>query len=179
MMNNVRKKIEENRNLFDDKEPSFGHTDRFEALLKKQVQPEAKHAKRIKFISIFSVAASIAVLIAVAIRVYTPGDVGDSIPAPTEINASDEFRTTNSFYNQQMEEKIADIMCKLAYTDSENQQRLTRDIQRIVDSNEDFVKEIAKNEDQEMALHYLVKHYKTNINVLENIDEKLGKYTKC
>ncbi|NDV95618.1 hypothetical protein D0T84_11945 [Dysgonomonas sp. 521] len=178
-MDNIRKKIEGDRDLFDDKEPSLGHAGRFEALLKKQVKPEAKRAKRVKLISIFSVAASIAVLIAVAIRVYTPGDIGDSIPVPTEINASDEFRTTNSFYNQQMEEKIADIMCKLAYTDSENQERLTKDIQRIVASNEDFVKEIASNEDQEMAIHYLVKHYKTNINVLENIDEKLGKHTKC
>jgi len=178
-MNDLRKKIEQNRDLFDDQEPSFGHMERFEALLNNQTEQKHKHTKKVRLITLLSVAASIAVLIAIAVRFYSPGDGGNGIPTPEVISATDEFNTTNDYYNQKMEEKIADIMCKLAYTDPENQARLTRDIQRIIDSNNDFISEIAKGEDKEAAIHFLVKHYKTNIDVLENIDEKLGKYTKC
>jgi hypothetical protein len=178
-MNDIRKKTEQYRDLFDDREPSPGHAGRFETLLKNRNGQEYKHKKKARLISILSVAASITVLAVIAIRFYTPGDSSNGVPAPEIIGAADEFKTTNDYYNQKMEEKITDIMCKLAYTDSENQARLTEDIQQIVDSNNDFINEIAKSEDKEAAIHYLVKHYKTNIDVLKNIDEKLGKYTKC
>ena len=35
-MNDIRKKIDRNRDLFDDQEQSFGHMERFEALLKSK-----------------------------------------------------------------------------------------------------------------------------------------------
>jgi flagellar basal body-associated protein FliL len=178
-MDDIRKRIEQNRNLFDDQEPSSGHMERFGMLLKNRNEQEHKRKKKARLITILSVAASIAVLAAMAVRFYTPGDSSNGVPAPEIISAADEFKTTNDYYNQKMEEKIADIMCKLAYTDSENQARLTKDIQQIVDSNSDFINEIVKSEDKEAAIHYLVKHYKTNIDVLENIDEKLGRYTEC
>ncbi|MDR2950484.1 MAG: hypothetical protein LBV71_14945 [Prevotella sp.] len=176
-MNDLRKKIQENRDLFDDKEPSAGHMDRFEALLKKEQKP--KSTKKVRLISILSVAASIAVLIAVAIKFYNPETMNDNIPPTATIEASEEFKTTNSYYSQQMEEQIADIMCKLAYTDTDNQAQLTKDLQKIMDNNSDFINEMAQNEDQETAIRFLVKHYKANIHALENINEKLGKYTKC
>jgi hypothetical protein len=170
-MNDGRRQIQEHRYLFDDQEPQAGHTERFDALLKKEKKPKSK----VKLISLLSVAASIAILITITVKYYTPQAVDNDIT----IEVSEEFKTTNNYYSQQMEAQIADIMCKLAYTDADNQAQLTKDLQRIKDSNSDFVYEMAKNEDQEMAIHYLVNHYKANIHVLENINEKLGRYTKC
>jgi hypothetical protein len=178
-MDNIRKKIEQNRDLFDEQEPSPGHMERFGALLKNRNEQERKPEKKARLIALLSVAASIAVLAAIAVRICAPGDNSAEAPVPAIISTADEFKAANDYYNQKMEEKIANIMCKLAYTDYENQALLTRDIQQIVDSNSDFVNEIAKSEDREAAIHYLVKHYRTNIGVLENIDEKLGKHTKC
>lgn len=176
-MDNIRKRIQENRDLFDDKEPSVGHIERFEALLKEKQKP--KSAKKIGLIRGLSIAASIAILIGVAIKLYNPQTMSEDIPPTAVIQASEEFKTTNSYYSQQMEERISDIMCKLAYTDPDNQKLLTKDLQKIMDSNSDFVKEMAGNEDQETAIRFLVKHYKANIHALDNINEKLGKYTKC
>lgn len=176
-MDNIRKRIQENRDLFDDKEPSVDHIERFEALLKEKQKP--KSTKRVGLIRVLSIAASITILIGVAIKLYNPQTMNDDIPPTAVIQASEEFKTTNSYYSQQMEERIADIMCKLAYTDTDNQKLLTKDLQKIMDSNSDFVKEMAENEDQETAIRFLVKHYKANIHALDNINEKLGKYTKC
>lgn len=180
-MKNYRKYIEKNRDIFDDKEPSEGHIQRFEALLNKQQEelPAHKPVKKVKLISILSIAASLAVLIAVAIKFYNPTPIqGDTTPAEKNI-MSDEFMATNDYYKQQMEEQIADIMCKLANTESENQEQLTEDIQKIIEKNNAFVQEMAKNENPEIALRFLVKHYKTNIQRLESINEKLGKHYKC
>lgn len=180
-MKDRKEYIDKNRELFDDKEPSAGHMGRFEALLDKQQNAkDAKEnpAKRVRLISFISIAASIAILIGIAVKFYAPKSI-EVTPSTESPAATDEFRVTNDYYNQQMEEQIADIMCKLAYTDTENQAQLTRDIEKIMNSNAEFVDEMAKNENQEMAIRYLVKHYKTNIQKLENINEKLGKYTKC
>jgi hypothetical protein len=183
-MTDLKDYIKNNREIFDDKEPSAGHAERFEALLNKQQPLQADtdkvSKKRIPFIKLISVAASIAILVVVGIQFYHPNQItpsGSSIE--NKGNTTDEFASTNDYYQQQMEAQIADIMCKLADTDRENQAQLSSDIERIVNSNKAFVKEIANSDNKELALYYLVRHYKANIQVLENINEKLGKHTKC
>lgn len=188
-MKDLKDYIKENRELFDDREPSYGHMARFEALLDKNKEELSddevgqKPKKRIPLIGIVSVAASIALIIGLAFHFSAPGTIDSRGVANSNeekhIQMSDEFRTTNEYYNRQMSQQISDIMCKLAYTDVENQAQLTKDIQKIVDSNKDFVKDMSENEDEGLAIHFLVKHYEANIQVLENINEKLGKYTKC
>lgn len=179
-MKDRRKFIEENRDLFDDKEPLAGHADRFEALLNSQQLSEEKRrpVKKSLLIRATAIAASIAILIGIGVKFYAPKSI-DGIPDIENNNIMNEFQATNDYYNQQMEEYIADIMCKLANTDVGNQSQLSTDLQKIIDSNTSFVEEMKKNENKEMALRYLVKHYKANIQALENIDKKLGKYTNC
>lgn len=173
-----RKYIEQNRDLFDDMEPLSGHMERFEALLKQQAKEEKpqQRTKKIRLISIISVAASIAILVAVAIKVRTPEQIEVT---PQENVVANDFESVNERYNEQMQAQISNIMCKLSHTDQENQVMLTEDLQKIIDENAGFVKEMSKNEDKEQAIFYLEKHYETNIQVLEDINEKLGKYTNC
>lgn len=178
-MKDRRKFIESNRGIFDDKEPLAGHFDRFETLLNSTKSlPEANSKRRLKLIGVVSIAASIAILVGITFKLYTPQSINPVTPIENAIEI-DEFRSTNEFYNQKMEEQIADIMCKLAYTDTQNQKQLSEDIQKIISSNSAFVDEMAKNDNPEIAIRYLVRHYKANIERLENINEKLGKYTKC
>lgn len=173
-----RRYIEENRDSFDDMEPSVGYMERFEALLKQQTKDEKsqQRTKRIRLISFISVAASIAILVAVAIKVRTPEQAGI---IPQENVIANDFESVNERYNEQMQAQISNIMCKLSHTDQENQVMLTEDLQKIIDENAGFVKEMSKNEDKEQAIFYLEKHYETNIQVLQDINEKLGKYTNC
>lgn len=180
-MRNIKKYIDDNRSIFDDKEPSSGHIERFEALLDSQntMTPAKRTSRRVMIIRTLAVAASIAILIGIVVRYYAPQSI-EVVPTENNIDVNaNEFQVTNDYYNQQMETQIAEIMCKLANTDTENQAQLTKDLEKIIDSNNKFVKEMSKNENQEMALRYLVKHYKVNIQALENINDKLGKYAKC
>jgi len=187
-MKNLKDYIKENREAFDDQEPAAGHFERFEQLLDKQTREEKKDKekkteKRIYLTKFISVAASIAILFVVGIKLYQPNRIIQTdirnIENPENQTNSDEFATTNEYYRQLMEAQIADIMCKLSYTDSENQSQLSTDLEKIIRYNKDFLEEIATSTDEELAIYYLIKHYKANIEALENINEKLGKYTKC
>lgn len=179
-MRDIKKYMDDNRSFFDDKEPSPGHIERFESLLNKQqesIAPTKRVSGRVMILRTFAAAACIIIIIGVAVKFYAPQSI-EIVPTENNMNVN-EFQATNDYYNQQMEAQIAEIMCKLANTDTENQAQLTKDLEKIIDGNNKFVKEMAKNENQEMALRYLVKHYKVNIQALENINDKLGKYTKC
>lgn len=179
-MKELREHIKNNRVVFDDKEPSDGHMGRFEALLDQQEEKITKIAfKKVKLVTLFAAVASIAILVVVGIKFYEPQQATNSVQVAEEHRVSDEFHATNSYYNKQMQEQIADLMCKLANADPQNQARLNADLQKLIEENNRFVKEIARSDNQELAIAYLVKHYKTNIQVLENINEKLGKHTKC
>lgn len=186
-MRNLKDYIKNNRKLFDDQEPPAGHAERFKALLDQQdrnkTQKRKKSSiKRFTIVKFISVAASIAILTVVAIRFYEPHKIeptGPGIENNDEDTPSVEFRATNEYYRQQMEAQIADIMCKLSYTDAENQSQLSHDLNNLIKNNKVFIDEIANNDNEELAIYYLVKHYKANIEALENINEKLGKYTKC
>lgn len=181
-MDDFRKIIENNRGLFDDQEPAAGHIGRFEALLDKQSASDKKPRQKVRLMWALSAVASIAVLFFIGIKIFIPdnGQMATTTITPTENNSlSEEFIATNDYYNQQMEERIANIMCKLVQTDEENQKQLIADLEKIRVKNTEFVKEMRVNENTEVALHFLVKHYKTNIQVLKNIDEKLGKYANC
>lgn len=179
-MKDLKEYIRENKNAFDDMEPAMGHFERFEALLDKQEEKivSKRGSRKAKLICLLSIAASIVILALVTIKFYTPQQI-QTEEAKKEISTPNEFYTTNEYYKQQMKEQIANVMCKLANTDPENQAQLTADLQKLIENNNQFVNEIAKSKNQELAIHYLIKHYKTNIQALENINEKLGKYTKC
>ena len=182
-MKDRKEYIDRNRALFDDKEPTEGHFDRFEALLNKQEADSLKEKQRpnrkFLFIKLASTAACFAILIGIGIKLYDPESAGIIPTIEQNEGISQEFQATNEYYNQQMEEYIADIMCKLSNTDTDNQSQLSNDLQHIIDNNVSFVEEMKKNENKEMAIHYLVKHYKANIQALENINNKLGKVTNC
>lgn len=183
-MKDRKEYIEKNRHLFDDQEPSADHMKRFEALLNKQKtivndKKETNSKRRILFIKIASAAASIALIVGVGIKFYAPKSIGTTTPDIENVNSTDEFQATNDYYNQQMEEYIADIMCKLSNTEADNQAQLSEDLQKIVENNNVFVQEMKQNENKEIAIRYLVKHYKANIEALENINKKLGKITNC
>ena len=181
-MKDRKEYIEKNRHLFDSEEPAMGHMNRFEELLKQKdisSQEKLSNRRRSLFIKIASVAASIALVIGIGIKIYDPKNIDIIKPDIENMSITDEFQATNDYYNQQMEEYIADIMCKLSNTETSNQAQLSEDLQNIIENNTVFNKEMEKNENKEIAIRYLVKHYKANIQALENINNKLGKITNC
>ncbi len=168
-------KIKNKRSLFDDKDLPEGHLIRFEALLNKQEAIKVKVSKRFKPITIFSIAASVLLVIGVGFYFMTHNHNSNN----PQIQISNEFYTTNEYYNQQMLEQIDNIMCKLSQADNETREQLTQDLESIINENSKFVTNIAQNDNEEMAIYYMVEHYKTNIQVLEFIDKKLSKQIEC
>lgn len=168
-MRNWRNYIKENPTIFDDQEPEDGHFERFEERINRfTTENKKKRTLKRSIPAAFAIAASIAVLILVGVRFFS-----------IEQSIKDEFQTTNDFFEGQMAEQIAGIQCKLASADSQTRNRLEKDLQSIRNENKHFVEEIQGDENEELALFYLVKHYRANLRALQFINDKLGKQFEC
>lgn len=175
-MKSRENEIRNNKNLFDDKELPEGHFERFEALLNKEEIGKEKVSKRFRLVTIFSAVASVILLIGAGIYFSTVNNDGFN---NSQIKMSNEFYTTNDYYKQQMQVQIDNIMCKLDMADNETRIQLVQDIESIISENNTFVTDIQKNDNEEIAIFYMVEHYKTNIEVLEFINSKLENHVEC
>lgn len=162
-MNNLRKYLNENRDLLDDREPPEGHFRRFENRLDK-FQSSGKKTKYLRFSAI---AASVAILI--SLSWFMKNDTKDT----------NDIYVTQQYYQEKMSEKLALIECKLEKADWETRSQLETDLEILQQDNEDFLQIIQDNKDSEIMLEYLEQHYQTNLRVLSIINNKLGNHIKC
>jgi len=171
-MSDWKNYMDENRNVFDDTEPGEGHFERFEERLNRiAVEKKRKQKLKIMFTS-FSAAASVLIIIFAGIWFYSQTVTGDA-------DVDTEFLETNGFFRMQLNEQIADIRCKLDKTDAETRTQLENDLQKIIYESDNFAKEIRNDDNKELAIYYLVEHYKANLETLQVINDKLGNYFKC
>jgi hypothetical protein len=170
--------MKENRTVFDDKEPAEGHFERFEERLNLvQSEQQPKRTLKIRFITVFSAAASILLIITAAVWFYFSPDTGK-----TDLMAqsnSTEFSVTNQFFTEQMNEKISHIQCQLSVVSPDVRDQLEKDLHQIVTENEQFVQKMQNENNDDLAVYYLVKHYRVNLHALEFIYEKLGSDLEC
>jgi hypothetical protein len=171
-MNELRKYLIENRDIFDDLEPSEGHLERFAERLnaRDDKQPRKSSLKR-RLTLTFALAASVALIVAVGIWSLSKHE-----PTTSNIN---EFAETESFYQAQMDEQIEAILCKLDKADPETRRQLDGDLRDIIEENRAFLDEIRNQTDRELAIYYLVEHYNVNLETLQSINDRLGEYFSC
>jgi flagellar basal body-associated protein FliL len=169
-MSDLKKYLKENRNIFDIQEPLDGHFKRFERRL--NTLDVKKQTLKIKFIATLSAAASILLIVAVGIWLFTTQ--GNDIEPYFS-----EFAETETFYSRQMDEQLVAIRCKLDKADEETRNQLEKDLQSMVEDNNKFLEEIRNQKNKELAIYYLVEHYNANLETLRFINDKLGEYFNC
>jgi len=176
-MESLKNYIKENRAVFDDKEPAEGHFERFEERLNRFMPvKQSERTLRIRLITIFSVAASVLLIIA-AVRFYSSPKTGKT-ESTGQANKT-EFSVTNQFYAEQMNQSIERIQCKLSAVSPDIRNQLEKDLNQIVTDNKQFVQKMQNENNEDLAVFYLVKHYKLNLRALKYINDKLGKDVEC
>lgn len=190
-MKDRKKRIDQYRQRIDNLELLDDHNKRFEALLDqkypkdiKRKEQNVQNTKKIMF-TIISIAAACILVFTISRHLFDTSMMNDNEHSQlqagenSEKDFTQEFAETNQFFSQQMNQEIENIKCKLPYTDTENRKLLSKDIDQLLKSNQEFLIEIEQSENPELAINYLVKHYQINLATLQFINEKLGKYIKC
>jgi hypothetical protein len=174
-MSDLKKYLNENRDVFDDREPSDGHFERFEERLNRHVAGK-KRGRTLKIIRTGAIAASILLLVSVGIWLRNVSVTNAGKVAEQETG---EFAEAEAFYREQMNEQVAGILCKLNKADAETRIRLEKDLQEVLENNDIRIDEIRDSRNEDRAIYYLVEHYRINLRALQFINDKLGEYFNC
>ncbi|GHT64489.1 hypothetical protein AGMMS50239_22300 [Bacteroidia bacterium] len=177
-MKSLKNYIKENPAVFDDQEPAEGHFERFaERLNRLASEKQPKRTLKFRLITVFSAAASVFLIIMATVWLHSSPEEekNDFSEQPDKT----EFSVTNRFYAEQMNEKIEHIQCKLSTVSPNVRSQLEGDLQQIVTENKQFIQKMQKENNENLAVFYLVKHYKINLHTLEFISDKLGDDGEC
>jgi len=177
-MESLRNYLKENRAVFEDKEPAEGHFERFEERLARFIsEKQPKKTLNVRLVTVFSAAASVLLIIAAVVWLYFSPEIRDrDMSLQPDKN---EFSITNQFYAEQMNEQIERIQCKLSVVNPGIRNQLEEDLHQIVMENEQFVQKMQNENNEDLAIFYLVKHYRVNLHTLEFISDKLGNDVEC
>lgn len=173
-MRDLKEYIQFNRNLFDDECPAPGHIKRFE---KRLDYFNNKKNKTNRLFFRISIAASLILVIGLGSYYFYLNKGFPNVVAQKEI--SDPFIITNEYFLEQMDNQISEIECKLVNVDNVVREQVVADLKNVVEENTLFVENIRNDLDEELAMMYLVRHYRSNIEALRLINNRLGIFVEC
>ena len=90
--------------------------------------------------------------------------------------AIDKLRENKPEWVNYEEERI---QCKLSAVSPDIRNQLEKDLNQIVTDNKQFVQKMQNENNADLALFYLVKHYEINLRALKFISDKLGNDVEC
>ena len=173
-MQNLREEFQKNKERLNDKLPNEGHIERFEKRLEQFNQSNRQGTNKKRYFFAVSIAASLALIIGIGTFIFD----NDSTQF-AEQNVAEQFTLTNNFYKEEMNSQIAEIECKLTNVDEDIKDQVINDLKNVIKESQFFVESIESDENSELAMKYLVKHYRTNIEALKQINSKLGNHVEC
>lgn len=165
MKNNLEDFIQQNRALFDEKEPPVGHFERFQKRIEEQGKGGSSSRGVIRILPWLMAAASIALLF----FVYT-GNVGQSKNAGRELaEVSPEMKETQGFFESTIRKEIAQIE---KAKNPENQKIIDDGFQQLNKLEENYKKltlELKESGENKRVIFAMITNFQQRIEVLQTI----------
>jgi len=174
-MSFLEKKIEENKDFFDDQQLPDGHKKRFTDRLNRIQQ---KQTKKDRWPNIFRIAAVIVILISgyFVLRNVSLSSLGGAmLDQVTEINFGTEIENAFAYYDALSEEKIEKIddLAPNSTEASRIKQLAKRQLQELDANLAEIEKEYAKFPENKRLKAALVNNKRKKAEIMENILKQL------
>ncbi len=189
-MDELKSFIEQNRDLFDVDEPSFGHFERFQ----QKLEMEHKHSRKLITNYVLKIAAMVAISITVGAVVVdcwvdNSARLIESKVADVDANAARDFvqRTsqyvkskTNPEYEQAEDYYVSLVDNRLDQIrasenmDDEHKKELLKELSEMDELFVNLQKELKADPDNPVLIDALVNHYQIKINVMNQIITNLN-----
>ncbi len=157
-MDPLKKYIKENREQFDDMEPSSGHFERFAARL--STTKKRKKTVHMVLLSISSAAAVVALFLLYVIPTEQP--------VKSYCSLSPELMEVNSHYAMEVESRVEKIQQLSQYVDEPGQQALNSSITAMRNDSSELIEQLcAANASDEENIYIVIQHYQHQIDALQ------------
>jgi hypothetical protein len=169
-MKTIEDIIRENKDLFEDKEPSEGHFGRFTARL------EARSGKASvkKSIVPYLLRAAVVTLLVTLSSLW----VWDNFLSPTSKRTtlgevSPQYREVENYYIHQVKLMEGEITNENLFNDPEQKQMLLREMKSMDSVYVSLQKELKANPDDQRIINAMIEHYQTKVEVMNYIINQL------
>lgn len=169
-MDQLEKRIKENRELFDAAEPAEGHFERFSGKLRLMHQKK----QRVPWMTYLK-AASVALLILLS-GLWTHDYIMDRLASKQSISLGDlspEYREADLYYTSMFNEKYSEIDHCTFPEDSMQKKILMKEITEMDSIFVNLQKEIKLNPKDERIINAMIEHYERKLEVMNQILDQL------
>jgi len=163
-MIDLEKHIKEHRQELDSSVPAKGHEDRFLQML------DQGPVRRVNFRHALQIAASIAVILASAVVLIRTSKSGDKI-AEQEISPS--IMEADLYYSTQVGYRVDQIK-EFDFNDAEEKMLLLQELEELDNYQQQLMKDLEANPDDERVVNALIKHYQVKLEVMDQIIYQLN-----
>lgn len=189
-MDELKSFIEQNRDLFDVDEPSFGHFERFQ----QKLEMEHKHSRKLITNYVLKIAAMVAISITVGAVVVdcwvdNSARLIESKVADVDANAArdfvqrtsqyvksktnPEYEQTENYYVSLVDNRLDQIRAS-ENMDDEHKKELLKELSEMDELFVNLQKELKADPDNPVLIDALVNHYQIKINVMNQIITNLN-----
>lgn len=163
--------IRDNREHFDDREPTEGHFERFQSKL------ERYNKKRTSFITSWSFmlkAAVIGVLVVLS-GLWVYDNVYKTQPANqlTMKNVPSEFQETQMYYSSMVKAKYNQIE-DFNFTDKKQKRMLLKELRTMDSIYYNIKQDFREHPNDPRVLHALIRHYQMKLDVMNQVLDQLN-----
>jgi hypothetical protein len=167
-MDELKKLIDQNRELFDTAEPTTGHFDKFEKMLMDQQQTKTRS---IVWPTLLKV-ASIAIMLILSGLYLTEHFILNNIPVA---NANTEFSEAQKYYMQQVDMRIDEIKSIEKSLAPEQKNMLVKEMTEMDAMYKKLQADYKEMPNDPRIVQALLQHYQMKVDVLNNIINNLNK----
>jgi hypothetical protein len=163
--------IRDNREQFDDREPTEGHFERFQSKL------ERYNKKRTSFITSWSFmlkAAVIGVLVVLSgLWVYDNVYKTQPVKHLAMKNVPSEFQETQMYYSSMVKAKYNQIE-DFNFTDQKQKRMLLKELRTMDSIYYNIKQDFREHPNDPRVLHALIRHYQMKLDVMNQVLDQLN-----
>jgi len=162
-MDELKKIIAENRELFNAAEPSAGHFDRFYAKL------DQTKIKQTQFNWQFTLkVASVAILVLLS-GLYVTEHIVNYLKDPVYTEGSKEFSETQAYYTHMVNQKINEINNMDQSINQEQKQMLVREMDEMDEMYKKLQKDLNAMPNDPRIMQAMLQYYQMKMDILNRI----------
>jgi len=170
VMKNIEDLIRQNRDLFEDKEPSEGHFDRFS--VKLEIRCNAKANKR-SIVPYLLRAAVVTLLVTLSSLWTWDHFIRQGSSRMTLGQVSPQYREVENYYIHQVSLMEGEIVNTELNNNPEQKEMLVRELNSMDSVYVSLQKELKANPNDERIINAMIEHYQTKLDVMTYIVSQL------
>jgi len=168
-MEELRKYIQQNRNVFDTEEPSDGHMERFA----QKLGQTHTNRSRFSFGYLLKVAAITLLIVLSGLWVYEHTPYSESTVKLTSLSdISPEYQEVEQYYVRTVNNKYNEIR-QFDFQDKTQQQMLLNELEAMDSIYDELRQDLQGNPGDERVINAMIQHYQTKVKVMNQIINQL------